>query len=822
MRMLVAEFLMSVLFLNVLSGCEGTKGSACDENVGGLTFDFHALSAERFSAASGGTDIAKDVKPHPAYGFVYDSGKSDSSCGVPPEEVKKHVTWKEEGDERVVTNGEGLLGVCRGDAGIAAHAMSSWETVIPLPDEEGGMYRVAFDYKMNHTLGTSGSCIVRTKANFAVKQELENCDSEWKPFVATFPTAKGEKSVQVNLNFAGVGMLRYRGLSLVRETAATRVVVTTCVHGQVDKSFAVGAGQVGCITYMWKRRFGEPKFEAKDFTFRLRLPKGFSFVAATWAKKGEAKVTVNSDGSSEILLPRKSWETPTYSYRDSNWTRFGVLVKAAEDAPEGNGSFEVLYRGETVSNVEPTRWFTIPAVKVAAKPKRYRNGFFPGSGYGVYDDAEASFAYAKMASDAGADWWIPSRAPDPELLKIYRRAGISLVTPQTGGIRDGYVVHGGSYVPNKDIPASDRYVARAENPDGTIRTAVCPMTVIKESPFFVTNTLPRVRKAIAGCDGIWANWEPYNFVNQGCMCERCRRTFAKYLKIDEKELTHDIWWNEVKAGGKYAAENRRFRSIVHARMVRTIDRYIREMTGGEDSVGFIPGIAWCEMSQYWRPNDYPAEAKAIDYAGHLKWIDPWGPYPFWNLDSLFTQREGFNVVYWFAAKDVREQVNKDYPLPNRPKLMSFPQGAMSCEWITEPEWLGLGLDSFFFNGWEASVVYFFPKGYDARYWRSFAEATERAAKYEDFVHDGRRCDGEVTLKTPGFNRILKGKVSQYLPYADVSLVQYAAYEKDGKLIVAVLNFADRESAAVEISHPVYGQMKGTVPAARCRVFVLEK
>ena len=147
---------------------------------------------------------------------------------------------------------------------------------------------------------------------------------------------------------------------------------------------------------------------------------------------------------------------------------------------------------------------------------------------------------------------------------------------------------------------------------------------------------------------------------------------------------------------------------------------------------------------------------------------------------------------------------------------------MSCEWITEPEWLGLGLDSFFFNGWEASVVYFFPKGYDARYWRSFAEATERAAKYEDFVHDDRRCDGEITHKTTDFNRILKGKVSQYLPYADVSLVQYAAYEKDGKLIVAVLNFADRESAAVEISHPVYGQMKGTVPAARCRVFVLEK
>ena len=127
--------LAAVFAGGVLACCAET----CAPDAGGLTFDFKALSAERFSAASGGTDIAKGVKPHPAYGFVYDSGKSDSSCGVPPEEVKKHVTWKEEGDEYVVTNGEGLLEVCRGDAGVAAHAMSSWETVITLPDEEGGM-----------------------------------------------------------------------------------------------------------------------------------------------------------------------------------------------------------------------------------------------------------------------------------------------------------------------------------------------------------------------------------------------------------------------------------------------------------------------------------------------------------------------------------------------------------------------------------------------------------------------------------------------------------------------------------------------------------
>lgn len=815
----------------LLTGCDGRRPAvaappvAAPQDPGGLSFDFKALSDQRFGGASGGVDVAKGVKPHPNYGFVYNSSWLDSSAGIPAAAVKQHVTWSEEGDEFVVVNGEGLLAVCRNDADVAAYVLSSWGTDIPLPDGEGGMYRLAFDYKMSHTIGQLGQCIVRAnaKGGFTVKEGLENCDSEWKPFVAQFSVAKGERTVRVNLNLSGVGSLRYRGLSLVRETIATRVQVTTGAHGQVDKSFAVGAGQVGCITYMWRRRFGEPEFATKDFSFRLTLPKGFTFRAANWVKKGAAKVTVRPDGASEVLLPAKAGRGPTYSYRDSNWSRFGILVQAAADAREGMGSFEVLYRGETVSNVEPTRWFAIPAVKVAAKPKRYRNGFFPGSGYGVYDDPEASFAYAKMASDAGADWWIPSVPPKPALAALYRKAGIALITPQTGGVRDGYVVHGGSYASAPDIPESERYQARQPGSNSMFATAVCPLSVVDERPFFMTNTVPSLRAKLAGMDGVWANWEPFSFVNQGCMCERCRKAFAQHLGIPEAQLTHDLWWQEAKDGGKYAAENRRFRSLVHARLVKTVDRHVRAMTGGEQSTGLIPGISWCEMSSFWRPNDYPKETKAIDYAGSLEWMDPWGPYPFWNLDGVFARQEGFNVAYWFAAKDVREQVDRDYTPPNRPKLMAFPQGAMACEWITEPEWMGLGLDSFFFNGWEASVVYFFPKGYDARYWRSFAEATERAAKYEDFVFDGRRCDGEVSLRTPGFSQICKGKVvAPYLPHADVSLVQHAAYEKGGRLIVAVLNFSDTQAAQVELAHPAFGAQKGEVPPARCRVFELER
>lgn len=817
-RRRVLLILSSVLVIHCSWGGE----VAIAKESGGLSFDFHALSAERFGAASGGRNLAAGIKAKPVYGFIYNSNWADPSAGIPEEEVRKHVKWTESDGELMVFKDRGLLDVCKGDLRVAGEALASWETRIPIDSPQGGVYRLGFDYKMNHEIGTSGRCIVWIRNRFASYVDLENCDTEWKPYVTLVQVPAGTTEIKVNVNHSGVGSLVYRNLTLVAERSPTRVTLTACAHAQVDKSFAVGADQVGCITYMWKRAFGESAFDWKRFTFRLVLPKGFDFIAATWAKKGDADVTRRADGSSVVMLPAKRNESPPQSYKDSNWGRFGVLVRAKADASEGEGSFEALYDGKTISNVERTRWFTIAPV-TARKPKRYRNGFFPGSGYGVYDDDEASFAYAKMASDAGADWWIPELPPKPRIAEIYRRAGISVITPQTCGIRDGYIVNGGkSFSDEKGRPPEDRFVARNPGRDSDLLNAVCPFSIIEERPYFLTNTMARMAVSVRGCDGIWANWEPHTYVNQGCMCDRCRRAFAAFIGKDEKIVDKELWWNEVRSGGKWEKENRAFRSMVHGRMIKVIDRHVRLATGADSSFGLIPGVAWCEMSSWWPKNNSAPECKQIEYAGSLRWIDPWGPYPFWNLDTAFAASEGFNVAYWFAAKDVREQVNRDYPVGKRPKILAFPQGNQSCEWITEPEWLGLGLDSFFFNGWEASVVYFFPKGYDARYWRSFAEATERAARYEDYVFDGRRCDNEVSVRTPGFSRRRKGRVSLYLDVSDVSLVQHAAYEKDGKLIVAVLNFSDSEAAPVEIDARGFRVAKGLVPAARCRVFELEK
>ena len=93
----------------------------------------------------------------------------------------------------------------------------------------------------------------------------------------------------------------------------------------------------------------------------------------------------------------------------------------------------------------------------------------------------------------------------------------------------------------------------------------------------------------------------------------------------------------------------------------------------------------------------------------------------------------------------------------------------------------------------------FPRGYDARYWRAMADANALIAQCEDFVYDGRRTDGKVRLAPKKPFRVIPN-VSSYLDWtrSGLPVVQSVAYELNGKILVALLNFADEEDAEFDL------------------------
>ena len=195
------------------------------------------------------------------------------------------------------------------------------------------------------------------------------------------------------------------------------------------------------------------------------------------------------------------------------------------------------------------------------------------------------------------------------------------------------------------------------------------------------------------------------------------------------------------------------------------------------------------MNSSWRELHPSPESEPYDYGSFVTTFGAWGPYVMWNAEKPYCYSKRLTLNHFITTKDVREQTDRDYPEGRRPRLFGDTQGIQCGEWVTRPEWLEMAMDSFFFNGFDGSQVYFFPEGLDARYEAGLARSATRAARYESAVCDGIRNDMSVDLQTGREYAVPSTTVTDYLPkYRNVPMLQRAVYDAGGVRYVAALNF----------------------------------
>ena len=777
--------------------CAGCYESpAGNVGKGGFTFDFKAASDARFKAESGPGNLAEGLDGWKS-GYCWLHNAKIAADDPRRKEVRKVVEWKTEGGELVVVKPQALVDVCR-DAKVAAGVSGAWSRTVALPDESGGTYRVSFKYRMRHDVGDFGGLLFTARLSKAAKEAAKDAKAARKEpglqvfrlpdlwsedgmWVKDIRVSPGCDRVDVNMRIDGVGELRFSDFSVTRVKFDTPVTVQFTPAGYVDGTFAFSSGQCGLMCMQWRRN-DETKYRSRDIEYELSLPHGYEMLEAVMADTNGVKAAAQADGTTVYRMKANSYAAGVPPSEFQGWNVLSALVRADAGAARGVAEFSVYSGGKRVSNVAKVEVFTIPRIEVRP-PKRYANGFYPGGGYCAFRSQAAREGFADMFTAAGATW-VANMSAGRDVYAIWRRKGVRYITPEWYLCANGFRVGDG-----KGRPDDQKYVTPAKDrPDYAYAT--CPIAVYEEKSYFLEKFVPQLTKFLDGADGLWANWEPYYFAGRGCFCDSCCREFAKWMKVPYEEMKKD-WPENLKWGAKYGKDVLKFRSWQHGRLVKTINRHVIAATGGDKSVGFIPGIAWCEMSSGWRPGNFAAEVQAIDYAGALRWINPWGPYPWWSAGSPYVEKPADLLGYWCAAKDVREQVDKDYAEGARPKLMALPHGFQGADAICQPEGISMAFDAFFFNGWHAAIAYTFPKGFDARWWRAFAEATARAAKYEDAVFDGVRVDEKVHLfPDVGYPAAAENVSSKYLAWTKkVPYLQCAAYDFRGGRICAVMNFA---------------------------------
>lgn len=730
------------------------------------------------------------------------------------------------------------------DPPAPGHISASKSFTFAVPHTNGGVWRVSCRYKMRHEKAGSAKFSVSPGGYWSYL--IPENGSEWGVLSETAKVPAGSDKIKVSFQLNGGSVrLDYRDFTLVDETPKTPVVGQWTQADLLDGTFAVPSGQVAFLEFTW-RKTGEKDYPPERFKARLELPPGIEYVDSTYANRKTVKTVRNSDGSS-VTTFRVGSGACKPGREFVRWAFNTTVVRGVSNGlgERGVGRLTLDYdnseEGFSVA-LNPVRFQVIPAIKADA-PVEYANGIMPTEDFSKMSESVRREVSGFFGA-CGVSWIVKRDSAD--MYELWRKSGVKYITPGIWPCTDGYHICSGS-VP---VPESDRYVALDKDlkPTKVMSGSVCPVTVYEESDYFRNATVPFVRNYLKGADGCWSNWEPGSYAGKGCFCDRCCRKFSDYVKKPYEEIKAD-WPKCVMKDGAFYGKIQKFRSLEHAKVVKTMDRVVRDCTGGDKSHGLIPGIAWIEMSSWWRPRNYAAEVQAIDYAGALKWMCPWGPYAAWETAYPYVDARRKPLCQFLAAKDVRRTVDADYPADSRPKLMALPQGMQCLHWLTQPENIGMALDSNFFNGFESTVEYYFPQGYDARYWERFADATGRAAKYERIVSTGVRVDADVTVQTDDSYAPLVRWPSAYLPNErDVSLLQTVAWRKDGRLVVAVFNFwengeafftlkagglagkvavvdeegvlrvANRASALYDGAALATTGVRLVVPAARCRVF----
>lgn len=544
------------------------------------------------------------------------------------------------------------------------------------------------------------------------------------------------------------------------------------------------------VEFDW-RIVGANVAPTNTWTLTFALPKGVELASTCGAKKGTVKFRVMEDGTTIVShgvagewLPKtrgwKGWKHPLVYVRSA-------LPPGTEPGPI---EFTVQADGRPVSAPLRVPLRMVETVKAHDVPKRFRHGVIFTGPDTDFDDPSGAASYAQTLIGAGVRY---VRSERPVLGKAMDRLG------KVGHIAGAYHLANGFIVnthPNTSDkrPPNQRFVSDDPNyKPSLIRNATCPVAVYEEDSYFRDCFLPNFRSAFAGrdLDIVYANWEPNPFLGHGCMCTRCRDAFVRFSQLPNDEVAV-TWPSCVTPTGRYAKLAMAFRAVEHGKLVKTLARRLREITR-PDGFGFVPGIVWTAMTGQTPEEPLYGEIDASQYVSELKCLCPWGPYVWWYADRPYFHEKRLPIAAWASTKTIREHVDslglRDVALWG---LVSARQG--EC-WEALPEWLEMGLDSYFFNRWSIVTAYFMPNGYDARWWKAYANAVTRAAKYEDYVLDGKRVDEQVSaICVPEYATPCK-MVTAYLPaMTNVTPLVTAAFDWRDARIVAALNFWDRGDA----------------------------
>lgn len=344
--------------------------------------------------------------------------------------------------------------------------------------------------------------------------------------------------------------------------------------------------------------------------------------------------------------------------------------------------------------------------------------------------------------------------------------------------------------------------------------AICPTEVYRRGAYFrnaiVDDTLRKLLVVDRRADQLMCNWEPHMYVGRGCYCDRCRQEFVSWSKLPAAEVD-GVWPRTVAQTHLDLLQE--FRSWQHGQLMRTIQQTAEEL--GEEAgreINFIPELYHGLLTSHGAALVESPELRVSAYLDSLRAVNAWAPYNWYVFGrSPYEYVRGLHLNIYSTSTEVQEHLRDTLPADRQPRLFAFPYG--TYEGVTEPEATAFEMLTYFVNGYDGTIVYLFPGGYDARHWRAMADANRQMAMAETFVMEGRSVRDHaiepvspMPLPDPRFLNGA-GACANRERWEKTSMLQSWEFERDGRRMIAVGNFWERAEC--------FFRLTARVPEGRC-------
>lgn len=603
----------------------------------------------------------------------------------------------------------------------------------------------------------------------------------WGEGSADFVAPAGTERLTVTFALYGLGECHLDDLVLNQVERSGGVDVVLHPAEKLDKTYVLGEGLPGALAFVFH---AEEEVKRRTLDLCLQLPPGFRLVDTNQPVSAPVEVVAAADGGS---LCRIGLRHLSKAILKDYYLRLGVNLLVQSEHPAGETLYPASYwiEEESGPGVRKNFSFRIMPAFQAERPRQFRSAAMMGQ--------EFNFSVERGGLAAIADFYLRSgfncvHGSPNGLGKLLKQSGIERYAAPyylSNGFRLGTGPH--------PETAQFRMVDGRHFPRKT-----CPVEVYQRGEYFRGNIVPMLEKLLVSgdeADHIMSNWEPYYLDSKGCFCERCRDEFIRCHPDLAAEEVRRVWPAEVIK--TYGEVWEKFRSWQHGRLVVTLEQTINELgrQAGKDS-HFIPEISWNSMMEH--GNSYCRQYNVRDYFNELPWIDPWGPYIYHSYRKPYQYYPADHLTVWVAAARMQEFAAKIGEPGKGARLLALPHGVQGNDWVTEPESMAMDVLSFFLQKWGGAFIYYFPRGYDYRYWRALAVANTLIARHEELVYQGTEVTATVSLEgvTPLPEHLFyashwaegEGFIGRAPGLHQQGAVQVKAFRAGERTLVAVGNF----------------------------------